>query len=40
MDKRKITKLNQPKFKPFNKYGDPINRWSWHKISFNKKKKN
>ena len=37
MIKRKITKLNQLKFKPFNKYGAPIKGWSWHKISFNKK---
>ena len=37
MSKRKITKLNQLKFKPFNKYGAPIKGWSWHKISFNKK---
>ena len=37
MGKRKITKLNYLKFKPFNKYGAPIKGWSWHKISFNKK---
>ena len=37
MDKRKITKLDQLKFEPFNKYGEPIKGWSWHKISFNKK---
>ncbi len=37
MSKRKITKLNQLNFKPFNKYGAPIKGWSWHKISFNKK---
>ena len=37
MGKRKITKLNQLKFKPFNRYGYPIKGWSWHKISFNKK---
>ena len=37
MSKRKITKLNHLKFKPFNKYGAPIKGWSWHKISFNKK---
>ncbi len=37
MNKRKITKLNNLKFKPFNKYGLPIKGWSWHKISFNKK---
>ena len=37
MSKRKITKLNQLRFKPFNKYGKPIKGWSWHKISFDKK---
>ena len=37
MSKRKITKLKQLKFKPFNKYGSSIKGWSWHKISFNKK---
>ena len=37
MDKRKITKLDQLKFEPFDKYGEPIKGWSWHKISFNKK---
>ena len=37
MNKRKITKLNHLKFKPFNKYGKSIKGWSWHKISFNKK---
>ena len=37
MSKRKITKLNQLKFEPFDKYGEPIKGWSWHKISFNKK---
>ena len=37
MGKRKITKLNKLKFKPFNKYGAPIKGWLWHKISFNKK---
>ena len=34
MDKRKITKLNDLKFEPFDKYGDKIKGWSWHKISF------
>ena len=38
MGKRKITKLNNLKFKPFNKYGKKIKGWSWHKISFDKKK--
>jgi len=37
MDKRKITKLDQLKFEPFDKYGEPIKGWSWHKISFNEK---
>ena len=37
MGKRKITKLNQLKFKPFNKYGSPIKGWTWHNISFDKK---
>ena len=37
MDKRKITKLNNLKFEPFDKYGKPIKGWSWHKISFDKK---
>ena len=34
MGKRKITKFNQLKFEPFDKYGEPIKGWSWHKISF------
>ena len=38
MSKRKITNLNHLKFKPFNKYGKPIKGWSWHIISFDKKK--
>tara|TARA_E500000331_G_scaffold351564_1_gene398489 strand:- start:1401 stop:1754 length:354 start_codon:yes stop_codon:yes gene_type:complete len=37
MNKRKITKLNKIKFVPFDKYGEIIKGWSWHKISFNKK---
>ena len=37
MDKRKITKLHNLKFEPFDKYGDPIKGWSWHKISFDDK---
>ena len=37
MNKRKITKLDNLKFKPFDKYGKPIKGWSWHKISFDKK---
>ena len=37
MNKRKITKLNKLKFKPFDRYGKTIKGWSWHKISFEKK---
>ena len=37
MSKRKITRLDNLKFKPFNKYGKPIKGWSWHRISFDKK---
>ena len=37
MDKRKITNLKNLKFKPFNKYGEPIHGWQWHNISFDKK---
>ena len=37
MRKRKITNLSNLDFKPFDKYGDPIKGWSWHKISFNEK---
>ena len=37
MNKRKITKLHQLKFVPFDKYGEPIKGWSWHKISFDDK---
>ena len=37
MDKRKITKLDNLKFEPFDKYGEPIAGWTWHKISFNEK---
>ncbi len=37
MDKRKITKLDNLIFKPFDKYGEPIAGWTWHKISFDEK---
>ena len=37
MIKRKITKLNNLNFKPFDKYGDVIKGWKWHKISFDDK---
>ena len=36
MNKRKITKLDKLEFKPFNKYGKPIQGWTWHNISFDK----
>ena len=36
MTKRKITNLNNVKFKPFDNYGSPIPGMSWHKISYNK----
>ena len=37
MGKRKITKLNNLKFVPFDKYGKTIKGWTWHNISFEKK---
>ncbi len=37
MNKRKLTKLDHLKFKPFDKYGKPIKGWYWHNISFDKK---
>ena len=37
MDKRKIIKFDNLEFEPFNKYGEPIKGWSWHKISFDEK---
>jgi len=37
MNKRKITSINNLVFKPFDKYGEPIDGWSWHNISFDKK---
>ena len=36
MNKRKIINTNHLKFKPFDKYGKPINGWTWHNISFDK----
>ncbi len=36
MTKRKITKIDDLKFEPFDKYGSIIPGWSWHKISFDK----
>ena len=38
MNKRKIINTNHLKFKPFDKYGKPINGWTWHNISFDKEK--
>ena len=37
MDKRKITKIDKLSFQPFDKYGNIIKGWSWHKISFDEK---
>ena len=37
MNKRKITNIDNLKFEPFNKYGETIKGWYWHKISFNEK---
>jgi len=37
MNKRKITKIKDLNFKPFDKYGKQIKGWSWHKITFNEK---
>ena len=37
MNKRKITKLRNLKFEPFDKYGKAIKGWVWHKISFDEK---
>ena len=34
MNKRKITNINHLKFKPFDRYGEKIDGWYWHKISF------
>ena len=36
MTKRKITKINDLEFEPFDKYGSIIPGWIWHKISFDK----
>ena len=36
MNKRKIINTNHLKFKPFDKYGKPIDGWTWHNISFDK----
>ena len=37
MNKSKITNIDNLKFEPFNKYGETIKGWYWHKISFNEK---
>ena len=37
MTKRKITKMDNLEFKPFNRYGPTVPGMSWHKISFDKK---
>ena len=37
MSKRKITKVNNLNFKPFDRYGKVIPGMTWHKISFDKK---
>ena len=37
MNKRKITKIDELEFKPFNKYGKEIKGWSWHNISYDEK---
>ena len=36
MKKRIITNPLNVKFEPFDNYGKPIDRISWHKISYNK----
>ena len=36
MTKRKITKMDNLEFKPFNRYGPTVPGMSWHKISFDK----
>ena len=37
MNKRKITKIKDLNFEPFDKYGLKIKGWAWHKISFDEK---
>ena len=36
MGKRKITKIDDLNFKPFDKYRKSIKGWSWNNISFDK----
>ena len=37
MSKRIITNFKNLDFKPFDKYGEPVKGWSWHKITFDEK---
>ena len=37
MKKRIITNPLNVEFEPFDNYGEPIDKISWHKISYNKK---
>ena len=37
MQKRKITDPLNVKFKPFDRYGAPIDKMSWHEISYDEK---
>ena len=37
MSKRIITNFKNLKFKPFDKYGEPVKGWTWHKITFDEK---
>ena len=37
MNKRKITKIKNIEFEPFDNYGYVVSGMSWHKISYNKK---
>ena len=37
MAKRKITKFDDLKFEPFDRYGKTIPGMSWHKISYDDK---
>ena len=37
MNKRFVKNINDLSCEQFDKYGEPINGWSWHNISFDKK---
>ena len=37
MKKRTITKISDLQLKPFDRYGKPIPKLSWHPISYDKK---